>query len=316
MRLVVATDEQKRARDWVTFDAWGMRLELEGYLERERRLRAHPWAAANMVTWLLCDEAGAPLASCESFKMDSLVQRPGGARERGHSLAIASVFTEPHLRGRGYASRMMALLVERLRQQPGAHSTVLYSDVGLGPYARAGYVERPGLDLTFPPAEGDPAQVVDALIPEASMAGALAEVPLPDDPVVIWPSASQLDWHLERERIYTAMLAMRRPTACGARAGRSTAFWAANVRNELFVLMMHAAAASEASALLLAARRMAARCRLERVRLWEFPVSFDWPLSDHGGSRVERSGSLSMICPLSPQVLPDGWRTIHRVLWV
>jgi hypothetical protein len=316
MKLTLATEEQKRGLDLATYGAWGMKLTQEGYLERERRLRRHRWSEAELRTWILCGSAGEILSSCETYRMDSLLRTGGAAPQRGSTFAVASVFTEPRLRGHRYASQMMSLLVARLREEPAAHATVLYSDVGAPIYERAGYRVRPAVDLVFDAAEGDPAAAVDALISEGQVAGALAELPLPEDPFVIWPTAAQVDWHVERERIYCAQLGMRRPPAQGARAGRSTAFWAANVKNELLVVLMHAASAPEAEALLLAARRVATLCALDRVRVWELPAPFDWPLASCAGRRVEREGGLPMICPLAPLVSEDTWRTIHRALWV
>ena len=79
MRLVLATDAQKAERDAVTYMEWGKLLTPEGYFERERRLRAHPWSRADMKTWLLCAEEGGVLASCEALRMDSFLRARDGA---------------------------------------------------------------------------------------------------------------------------------------------------------------------------------------------------------------------------------------------
>src|SRR4051812_33318121 len=103
MRLISITNEEmKRDRDRQTHAEWGKALTVEQYLEREQRLRSHPWSRATMTTWFWVDHNGAVLASCETFRMNSSVD--GSA---GHSYAVASVFTEPSLRGRGHAGRMM-----------------------------------------------------------------------------------------------------------------------------------------------------------------------------------------------------------------
>ena len=57
-----------------------------------------------MTTWLYVDE-GQVLSSCETFRMDSFLDGV-----RGSSFGVASVYTEPALRGRGYAGEMMQVL--------------------------------------------------------------------------------------------------------------------------------------------------------------------------------------------------------------
>src|SRR5919197_5263706 len=152
------------------------------------------------------------------------------------TFGVASVFTEPALRGRGHCTRMMQALVAKLRQEPRAHASILFSDVGAALYGRAGYLTRLGVDRVFDPLEGDPAEDVDALFGEAEVASELGRVERPDDPFVVWPSPEQLDWHLERERIYSEMLSVPRPSVCGARAGRAVAFWAGVLKDRRLVV--------------------------------------------------------------------------------
>ncbi len=311
MELVPAAEAQKSARDLVTHAAWGERLTVDAFAAREQRLRAHPWARETMRTWLLV-EGGEILASCETFRMKSWLRR-GQRREEGSTFAIASVFTEPALRGRGHATAMMRRLVERtVRSEAGAHGLALYSDVGPGIYARAGFRATEAIDVVLEAAPGDPAAVVDELIDESGVAKALAAIPLPDVEFLIWPTAAQLDWHLERERAYAEMIARPRPVAAGARAGRSYLLWSGDLKNDRLVgLVMHADTVGEASALLEAARRVAARAGLAEVRLWEVPRPFTTP-----GKRVEREGSLPMLCPLAKGLTVDAWQRIPRGLWV
>lgn len=303
MKLVAATEDDKRERDRVSFEAWGARLNFEQYLLREARLRTHRWARAAQTTWLWRD-GQAVLASCEVYRMASAV---GG--ERGESWAVASVFTEPSLRGRGHARAMMSALVERARSD-GAQASVLFSDVGAPIYEASGYVARPAEDLVFPPAAGDPAAGVDALLPEA------VELPPPDDDFVIWPSVAQLDWHLERTRTYALLLGRPSLPAVGARAGAGVAVWSVDWKQEhLLVLALASARAHEAEALVGAARRVARQLELADVRLWTQP----WPFAgraDLGGDRVIRVGSLPMIAPLRPSLKPAMWATIPRAVWV
>ena len=130
MRLDLANDEQQEARDAVTYSAWGSPLTLEGYLQRENRLRGHPWSRAELKMWLLCEEPGEVLASCETYRTDSFLRAPDGTLSAGDSYAIASVFTEERLRGRGYATKLMDLLAAELeRSSPRVHSCVVVMEL-------------------------------------------------------------------------------------------------------------------------------------------------------------------------------------------
>lgn len=312
MELVLATDAQKLERDLATHAAWGERLTVGAFTERERRLRSHPWAREAMRTWFLV-EGPELLASCETFRMKSWFRR-GEQREEGAVLAVASVFTEPALRGRGHAAALLRRLVERtVREEPDVHGLVLYSDVGPALYARAGFhASAETTDVVLEASHGDPAAVVDRLYREAEVPGALAQIPLPDVEFLVWPTAAQLDWHLERERAYAEFLSRPRPAFAGARAGRSILLWAGDLKNDRLVgLVMHADDVAGASALLEAARRIAAGAGLPEVRLWEVPRPFTTP-----GRREGREGSLPMLCPLARGLAVEAWQRIPRGLWV
>jgi GNAT superfamily N-acetyltransferase len=324
MRLELATDAQKLDRDRLVYEAWGQRLTVEGFITREMTLRAHRWSREAMRTWLLVSSSGAILSSCETFRMESFVHRraddagaPAPSPSVGSSYAIASVFTEPPLRGQGHAARMMSLLVGRLRElDPSAHASVLYSDVGPAIYERSGYVAMPAKDRVLDPADGDPSEGVEP-IREADVERAMSLFPRPSSGLVIWPTAAQIDWHVERERIYSSLLHRARPDACGARAGKSAILWASSFKaDELWVLLLHGASPSELRLILRSARRTARRAGLSRVVLWESAIGFEWPDGPDGGALHDRDGSLPMICPLGPSISPAGWTVIPRALWV
>jgi GNAT superfamily N-acetyltransferase len=303
MKLVAASDDDRRERDRLSFDAWGAKLSFEQYLLREERLRAHRWSRAAMDSWLWRDER-AVLASCETYRMAS-----AAGDMRGESWAVASVFTEPSLRGRGHARAMMSALVEHARSA-GAQASILFSDVGAPIYEASGYAACPADDLVFPPATGDPAAGVDALLREA------VDVPPPDDEFLVWPTAAQLDWHLERTRTYALLLGRPSLPAVGARAGSGVALWAVDWKQDhLLILALGGARAHEAEALVQSARRIARQMELADVRLWAQPWGFAGR-ADLGGDRVARVGSLPMIAPLSPSLKPTMWATIPRAVWV
>ncbi len=250
-----ATEQEKRERDALTHAEWAGGLTVPQFCEREMRLRAHPWSAGAMTTWVWTCEAGSILSSCETFRM-----RSAAAGRFGHAYAVASVFTEPRLRGRGYAAKMMAALVERLREiDRWAHASILFSDVGPKLYARAGYAPRAAVDRIWLSEEGDPHEGVEPLS-ERDVPEAMRAIRPPCGAFQVLATAPQIDWHLERERIYSELLHRPRPPLCGARAGASTALWAAVFKqNELHVLLFDARTPGEANRLVRSATRAAHR---------------------------------------------------------
>lgn len=319
MHLVAATDEQQVQRDALTYSEWGKLLSPEGYAAREQRLRAHPWSRSDMRTWLLCGEDGGVLASCETFRTSSFLRSADGSLVPGDSFAIASVFTEERLRGHGYATRLMDLLAAGLERQPRAHAALLFSDVGPRLYARSGYQALPAWDWHLSPTPGDPAASVDSLLREDELGAALGRLRQPEVPFFFWPTPAQLDWHLERGRIYVEHLGCSLPASLGATAGASTILWGLVGRSpELTVLMLDARSPSEARALLEAARREASRSGLSRVVLWEEPAHAPLLplLQGEGATREARDGSLPMVRPLRPGLPVSPLLPAPRGLWV
>jgi len=309
MKLVIADEGQKRARDRLTFASWGARLTPEQYCLREQRLRQHPWARGALTTWLLCD-GGEVVSSCETFRMTS------SSRSRPASThGVASMFTEPALRGRGHASALMKLLMRELPERsPDLHASILFSDVGAALYEQVGFRAVPAHDWIFPTEAGSPSAVADQLLTEDSVRDICPE---PTRPFLVWPAPEQVDWHLERERTYAAVLSRARPESCGARVGRSAIVWAAKYEtDELMVLLLAADRPGEAEALLRAARRAAHGASLVRVRWWECPLPFELPAAFAGGRRVPRDGELPMLLLFHPDVRAQDWTCIPRAIWV
>lgn len=303
MILRTATEAEKRQRDDVSYEAWGPPLSRPAWFAREERLRAHRWSQAAMTTWLWCEGAQI-LSSCETFRMAS---RAAGTP--GHAYGIASVFTEPLLRGRGHAVSMLRALHARLAAEDArAQAAILFSDVGAPIYRRAGYLEQTAFDLELRPSSERPDV---EWISERDLPQALRAMTPPSDPFVVWPSAEQLDWHLERERIYADALSRPRPPYLGASDGAASALWAGVLRSDtLAILLLQAGAAQETENVLRAAAFAAHRAGLKKVTLWETP---GLPVRV---SRVPRDGSLPMIAPLHASVSAEGWRTIPRALWI
>jgi GNAT superfamily N-acetyltransferase len=319
MSLVLANDSQKAQRDAVTHEAWGSPLSVPQYQEREARLRAHPWSREGMNTWLWLADDGRVLASCETFHTVSYLRGADGQPAQGDSYAIASVFTEPHLRGHGHATRLMDAVASELeRVAPVPHAVVLFSDVGAPMYRRSGYVEVPAWDWHLD-ASAAPAGGTGRVRPlkETEVGFALARMRKPEGSFYLWPGARQVDWHLERERIYAKLLQRPRPANCGATVGDSTALWTMMGRyGELVVLMLDARDGASANALLTEARRVAHEAGLKRVVWWEEAVTAPLLEGIPGAVRVQREGSLPMLRPLRAGLPPAPEVPFPRALWV
>ncbi|MFO0598876.1 MAG: N-acetyltransferase [Myxococcaceae bacterium] len=296
-QLVVANATQQLERDHATWAAWGAGLDRAQFALREQRLRAHPWAAKTLTSFWWVDASGAPLSSCELFVDEAVV---GG--QRGLAGTVASVFTEERLRGRGHAAAML----EALRQREASRllALTLFSEIGEGLYARLGYRAVPAFDLFFPASATKPPRVewLEGVLPVARPSEAL-------DALVLPLSATRLDWHLERERIYGEALSRPVLPFHGARVGASTitftAYWKTN---ELQVLSLDAD--DEAvPGLFDAARHAAHVAGLPVVRWWEtrgLPAFADQ-------RRAPRTDELPMFLPLRAQA--TAWVKVERGLW-
>lgn len=299
--LAVATQAEQRARDALTGAVWAGGLTDAQFLEREQRLRAHPWAARALTTFLWKDTGGRVLASCESFLDEARV----GSRI-GTASTIASVFTEPSLRGAGHASAMLRAVIERLRATRDCLAVTLYSEIGAGLYQRLGFWPVPAFDTFFDAHEDAPAGVT----------WLTEELPAPRHAAAdqhtlrLSLSPSRLDWQLERERISTAALGKRPLDVHGARSGEGTITWTAYWKtNELQVLSLDAQAPQDRARLLHAASHAAHRAGLPVVRAWETVDLSTLP----GARRLERTDELAMFLPLVPGV--QAWTQVERGLW-
>jgi hypothetical protein len=314
---VEATEDEKRERDALCHEAWGTRLSVGEFVDREVELRKTPFARHSMKTWLLVEEGGrSPLASLETYEVASRHGIRGG-----RSFEIASVYTAPMLRGLGHATQLVRLVGEQLARLPGAQAMTLYSDVGDEIYARAGYAPRPAMDWRIPAAR-DTAAKVARVDGDAAVAAVLDAHP-PRGRFALVPSFEQIGWHRARERIYAARL--DRPIvqhgvlACDG----GHALLAGDLKNErLLVLAWWAENTAAAARLAAAAADEAARVGLGHVNAWAsiandddpFTVALPWV----GAELQPREGSLPMVRPLpaAPGLVASAWRDIPRALWV
>ncbi|MEO6953145.1 MAG: GNAT family N-acetyltransferase [Polyangia bacterium] len=298
---VVASPAERITRDRLTHAEWGQRLSIDEFVQREERLRATAWARSAMQTWLLVprDDRTRVLASLETFRVRS---RHDGAE--GWSYEVASVFTEPALRGQGHASRLLDLVV---RACPEAQAFTLYSDVGESLYARGGFVARPAWDLRLPAERvhvggvdrGDPR----ALLISRAWQGRFA----------LLPDAAQLAWHRERERVYAELLGASMIEHAVLTCAGGHALLAGDLKHEqLYIVDLVVGSNDALHRLVDASRDAAARAGLSQVVLWETPAIAGRIACE----RVERDGALPMMRPLIAGLDAGSWMEIPRLLWV
>ena len=296
MMLTIASPAEQRARDELTSSIWGGGLTQAQFLDRELKLRTHPWAAKTLTTFLWKDDAGAVLASCESFLDDARVGAHAGAAS-----TIASVFTEPGLRGRGHAASLLRAVIERLNT---SFAVTLFSEIGTDYYHRLGFWPVPAFDTFFPARADKPAVEWLSALPAPRH-------PASDEHTLrLTLSSERLDWHLERERFYTAALGRTPLPHHGARVGESTITWTAYWKtNELQVLSLDARSPADLPELLHAASHAAHLVGLPTVRVWETIDLTAVP----GARRVSRTDEVAMFLPLKPGV--QAWTNVERGLW-
>lgn len=139
--LLHPTPEEIEAIWRVNGQSWAGRLPMEAYVRREKLLANQDFTRDGGITWWVLVDATKPpnarpiLSSCESLKKRALVARSNGRVEDVLGHGIGSVFCDPRYRNRGYATRMIHELGEKLNtwlQLDGAKTefSVLYSDIG------------------------------------------------------------------------------------------------------------------------------------------------------------------------------------------
>ncbi|RDB20810.1 Lysine acetyltransferase [Hypsizygus marmoreus] len=167
LSLYAATAEQVAESRRRTYLQWGKRMTLEEYLARDAFMDTFEHARdGRLVTWVLAarDQPTSLdfMCSCETYRREGLVWDPSrnNVPKEVPCNGIASVFTPPPNRGKGYAKHMMRLLhwviadLSRLPAFPeawgapppqvphagGGWFSVLYSDVGKEFYSQCGPV--------------------------------------------------------------------------------------------------------------------------------------------------------------------------------
>jgi GNAT superfamily N-acetyltransferase len=256
LHLAHPTDEEKLETWTLNSTSWGGALIQRDYLEREEYLTKAPLARDGGVThWILVDKELPPnrrpiLASCETLRKRSIVSKNGILTDVV-SHGIGSVFCDPEYRGKGYASRMMRELGQKLRTwQAGAEGktcgfSALWSDIGKLYYAGHGWHPFPSTHIEFPPVSfpgGANSMSIKLLeskdlqklceLDESRIRRTLAQARDIKIHVCIIPDHEHIQWHHVREDFMCQKIFTKQPTVRGAIIGeQGHRVWAIWTRN-------------------------------------------------------------------------------------
>ncbi|KAM3525035.1 hypothetical protein MY4038_007479 [Beauveria bassiana] len=236
--LAAASPSEQRHAWRATHPFWGRGLTLAQYIAREEHLLTHTTLARDggLTPWILTtttsgdDDPRPVLSSCETLAKRAIVASPDGSSVTDVvAHGVASVFTEPGYRSRGYAGRMMELLgaalARREEASPGAaRFSVLFSDIGPRFYANHQWKPMGNMHLAFPvggggggggsgvPSTSTPARVTeltdqhlealtarDEQLLRAQLSQPIAAGARHTVRVAVLPDYATLEWHFRRE---------------------------------------------------------------------------------------------------------------------
>ena len=126
----------------LTFPIWNEGLSRQAYGQWNVSQTRTPWGREHLHRFALLDDDGELLATAKRYRHEIRLD----GRE-GWMAGFGAVFTPPAGRGRGAASRLLELLMERSRAE-GALLASLFSEIGPGFYARLGFRPVPFDEVT------------------------------------------------------------------------------------------------------------------------------------------------------------------------
>jgi predicted N-acetyltransferase YhbS len=135
-----------------SYSLWGEGLTRRDYGRYNAAQLRTEWGATHLSRLALV-ENGRVLASAKRYDLVARVDR-----QRRPMLGIGAVFTPPELRGRGFARRIIEMMIADAAAR-GVTGALLFSEIGPGYYARLGFsaVNVEAVDLEIPAARGTPA---------------------------------------------------------------------------------------------------------------------------------------------------------------
>lgn len=308
-QLVLASPLQKVARDYLTYEAWGNRLTLPQYLVREKELRNQKWSTYAQKTWILENQNHDGLASCETYE---ILSRFSGSILS--SLAIASVFTAPEFRKKGYASLLIKLLVEKYSKlKDQYHSLVLFSEVGESIYGSIGFIPQVSEEWVLPASDQ---VMIDNEIHWLDRSSFEIHsdrfLNWPVSEFVLWPNLDQIFWHLKRQDLYAAFLKKPIPKYLGAIYRNSSILWVADYKQDILrALLVRGENQSENEVALKIGSKYSKSLGLSELRSWVVHKQ-----ESYSFQKRFRFDSISMIYPIQPDLKSHQWEFIPRAIWV
>jgi GNAT superfamily N-acetyltransferase len=139
-----------------TCPIWNEGLTRAAYGQWNMAQLKTPWGSRHLQRFALLDEQGNLLASAKRYRHDVRID----GRD-GWMAGIGAVFTPPEARGRGHATRIIEMLVDRERAA-GALLAGLFSEIGAEFYERLGFRTIPLDEVSVHVArkDGSPAMLV------------------------------------------------------------------------------------------------------------------------------------------------------------
>jgi len=142
MQIVVADQALRQRILDHTFPIWNEGLSRQAYSRwNEAQLRTE-WGRTHLQRLALLDAAGDLLATAKRYRFDVRVD----GRD-GWMCGIGAVFTPADRRGRGYASRLIEMMLADARRE-GALFASLFSEIGTAFYERHGFATVPLDEVT------------------------------------------------------------------------------------------------------------------------------------------------------------------------
>jgi GNAT superfamily N-acetyltransferase len=319
MKLIMANSvQQKKKCDELTFQAWGSLLSPDQYFEREINLRNEEWCRNRAKTWILESNESQHLASCETYQMNSYIKDSDS--ESGKTIGIASVFVEPHLRKRGYANRLIEEVVAKtLELETNVHAFILYAEDCEPVYRKNGFVTVDSKEWSIPTSNLEQAQDRVNYIHRVEILDRFTSIfTLPRGKFVVWPSLSQINWHLKRQDLYASFLKRESPMVAGSRVNESYLLWVVDFKfNVLRIVLDKVCCPTDFVVLIESAIVFAKKLGIESVKLWNYEMNEEVrQYLSSVGSLLNRSDSISMIKPVDRRICPKDWSFINRSIWV
>lgn len=127
----------------LTAGLWAAGRDFATYAAHTKAIAAGTYGKKYFRTLALTDETGAVLASCKRYERTLHF----GERKLT-AVGIGAVFTPPQRRGGGYATAMLAMVLDAARAA-GHDAAYLFSDIHPAFYAQLGFVELPSRSISL-----------------------------------------------------------------------------------------------------------------------------------------------------------------------